>query len=150
MFRERKYRHLFGETGSVLTGASLLLFMVVSAGAFSQTSDYSLKSPDHEFAMEVSRGEYGIEIAILFTKASQFEYVTIEKSGDSQNNFGQCKYIKFNESANDSVIIVKRDTYPLTASEDVYYRVKTITKDGVSRVYPAVRLPGLHDLKKRE
>lgn len=115
---------------------------------FSQGNDYFLKSADHEFAMEVSRGEKGIDIALMFSKASQYEYVMIEKSADAQNGFSQCKYIKFNDSANDSVVIVKRDTYPLTGSEDVFYRVKTITKEGVSRAYPAVRLPAIRDDKK--
>ncbi len=128
---------------------SIVFLLVASAHfSFSQNNDYFLKSSDNEVAIEVSRGAEGIEIALLFTRASQFEFVTIEKSADAQNNFSQCKYIKFNESANDSVVIVKRDVYPLNASEDVYYRVKTITKEGVSRVYPAVRLPGLHDTKK--
>lgn len=130
---------------------STFFLLIASAyPSFSQNNDYFLKSSDNEVAIEVSRGAEGIEIALLFTKASQFEYVTIEKSADSQNNFSQCKYIKFNESANDSVVIVKRDVYPLNASDDVYYRVKTITKEGVSRVYPAVRLPGLHDTKKQK
>lgn len=131
----------------VLKISFIFLFMISAVGAFSQNNDYFLKSSDNEVAIEVSRGDGGIDIAVVFTKASQFEYVMIEKSADSQNGFSQCKYIKFNESANDSVTIVKRDVYPLNASDDVYYRIKTITKDGVSRVYPSVRLPGLHDRK---
>jgi len=74
--------------------------------------------------------------------------ISIEKSADALNGFSQCKYIKFNESANDSVLIIKRDVYPLAASEDVYYRVKTVTKEGVSRAYPPVRLPALNSKKK--
>jgi len=115
---------------------------------FSQSNDYFLKSSDAEFAMEVSRGDKGIDIALLLSKASQFDFVTIEKSADSQTGFSQCKYIKFNESANDSVVIVKRDVYPLTSADDVYYRLKTVTKEGVTRVYPAVRLPALHEDRK--
>jgi hypothetical protein len=45
-------------------------------------------------------------------------------------------------------LIIKRDVYPLAASEDVYYRVKTVTKEGVTRAYPPVRLPALRDEKK--
>ena len=125
---------------------SMLLF--VSPFLFSQSSDYFFHSSDNEVAMELSRSELGINIALLFFKASQFEYVLIEKSADAQNSFSQCKYIKFNESANDSVVIVKRDVYPLTSNEDVYYRVKTVTKEGVTRIYPPVRLPGLKEAKK--
>ena len=121
------------------------LFLLFSAAGFSQSSDYFFHSADSEVAMELSRTELGINIALLFSKASQFEYVLIEKSADAQNSFSQCKYIKFNESANDSVVIVKRDVYPLSSSSDVYYRIKIITKEGITRIYPSVRLPGLRE-----
>jgi len=124
--------------------AILVIFALCPVVIFSQDNDYSLKSSDGELGMTVSRSEEGIEIALMFSHATQFEYVVIERSSDAMNNFSQIKYIKFNESANDEVVIVKRDTYPLSTSDDVYYRVKTITKEGVSRVYPSVRLPGLH------
>ncbi len=124
------------------------LLLVTFSSAFSQSSDYQLKSSDTEFAMQLFRESDGIDISLLFTKASQFEYVSIEKSAAAQNGFSQCKYIKFNESANDSVLIIKRDLYPLAASEDVYYRVKTVTKEGVTRTYPPVRLPALNSEKK--
>lgn len=129
-----------------------IFIAVLSVGipvlGFSQT-DYFSKSADNEVALEVSRGDTGIHIALLFTKASQFEFVVIERSSNAMTNFSQIKYIKFNDSANDSVVIVKRDTYPLMAAEDVYYRVKTITKEGVTRTYPPARLPAISDDKKR-
>ncbi len=146
MCKEKVYKNTFFFFQILIVA----LFTFSSSIVFSQSSDYFLKSTDQELAIEVSRSNNGIEIAIFLTKASQFEYVLIEKSADPQNGFSQCKYIKFNESANDSVVIVKRDVYPLTASEDVYYRVKTITKDGASRVYPSVRLPGLHGTKNEQ
>ncbi len=132
----------------IFSVAALLLFTFSSA--FSQSADYKLSSSDNEFSMQLFRESDGVDISLLFTKASQFEYISIEKSADAQNGFSQCKYIKFNESANDSVLIIKRDVYPLAASEDVYYRVKTVTKEGVTRAYPPVRLPALRDEKKRQ
>lgn len=119
----------------------ILLFPTIGVA---QNIDYMLKSSDNEIGMSVSREKEGIEIALMFTHASQYEYVVVERSGDALNNFSQIKYIKFNDSANDSVVIVKRDLYPQTVSNDLYYRVKTISKEGISRVYPSVRLPGLH------
>lgn len=127
-----------------LVGSELLF----ASKAAAQSTDFMLKSPDNEIGMSVSREKDGIEIALMFTHASQYEYVVVERSGDALNNFSQIKYIKFNESANDSVVIVKRDLYPQTLSSDVYYRVKTISKEGISRVYPSVRLPGLHSTGK--
>lgn len=125
------------------------LLLTVADKVQAQSNDYFSKSPDNEVALEVSRGAEGIEIALLFTKASQFEFVVIERSSEAINNFSQIKYIKFNDSAKDSVVIVKRDTYPLMAAEDVYYRVKTITKEGVTRTYPSARLPAIKDDRKK-
>jgi hypothetical protein len=127
----------------------LIILFLLPFNPFAQANDYMMKSADNEVGMEVSRNDKGVDIALFFSRASQFEYVAIEKSGDAQNNFSQCKYIKFNESANDSVVIVKRDTYPYSSTEDVFYRLKTITKDGVSRIYPSVRLPGIKEAKPR-
>lgn len=115
---------------------------------FSQATDYFMKSSDDELAIEVSRGEQSVTIALYFTKASQYESVLIERSDNQQLNFSQCKYIKFNNSANDTVVLSKKDTYPMPFANDIYYRVKTITKDGVTRIYPSVRLPGVQNVKK--
>jgi hypothetical protein len=35
---------------------------------------------------------------------------------------------------------MKTDKYPLPASMDAYYRIKTVTKDGITRTYPSVAL----------
>ncbi len=134
---------------ALISSLFIALITILPCEAKSQNNDYFAKSPDNEVALEVSRGEQGIEIALLFTKASQFEYVVIERSNNAQNNFSQCKYIKFNDSASDSVVIVKRDNYPLAASEDVYYRVKTITREGVTRIYSAARLPAIAEDRKK-
>ncbi len=127
----------------------LILFWGVAgiSGLFSQSTDYFMKSGDDELAIEVTRGKQCVDIALFFTKASQYESVLIERSDNQQLNFSQCKYIKFNDSASDTVVLSKRDSYPMPFVNDIYYRVKTITKDGVTRIYPSVRLPGVQNLK---
>lgn len=141
------YRALIISSFRYLTIIVLLITSIYHIHA--QSSDYSFKSADEQVAMEVSRNAGNIDITLMFSKASDFEYVMIERSADSKNGFSQCKYIKFNESANDSVVIVKRDNYPLGAAADVFYRIKTVTKEGITRTYPAVRLPALHALKEQ-
>ncbi len=131
--------------------AWLLVFCCCAVGfntVFSQAPDFFLKSADDELAIEVSRGEQSVTIALYFIKASQYESVLIERSDNQQLNFSQCKYIKFNDSANDTVVLSKKDTYPMPFANDIYYRVKTITKDGVTRIYPSVRLPGVQNVKQ--
>ena len=116
----------------------LLLAMPV----FSQFIDYTLVSSDNELGMELSRAKYGINITLLLYHASAFEFVSIEKSAEQNSGFRQCKYIALNGTANDSIVIVQRDIYPLVYSQDVFYRVKTVSREGVTRIYPPVRMPG--------
>lgn len=120
---------------------SFVIFISTNA----QTTDFFLKSPDGELAIELSREQQSVNIALFISNAQQFESVSIERSLDSQNNFGQCKFIQFNQSAQPNVVIVKKDAFPLTSVDEVYYRVKTISTDGVTRIYPSVRLPGIRE-----
>lgn len=124
----------------------LLLVAVVAGNALQAQNDYFFKSADGELAMELSRQQQSVTIALFITNASQFEQITIERSLDGLNNFGQCKYIKFNQSAQTNVVIVKKDEYPLSTIDDTYYRVKTVSTEGITRIYPAVRLPGIRDI----
>lgn len=125
----------------------LLLILFAGVNVFSQT-DYFLRSSDDEIVIELTREQQTINIALFLFKASKFEFVSIERSLDAQNNFSQCKYIKFNESAQDSVVIVKKDLYPQSNTDAVFYRVKTVTRDGATRIYPSVRLPAISEVSE--
>lgn len=128
-----------------LTGLVFLLLNTVAA--VGQSPDYFLKTSDGELAMELSRGSQSINIALFFFKASELEQVIIERSLDSQKNFNQCSYVSFNESAKDSTVIVKKDIYPISVAGSVFYRVKVVNREGITRTYPSVRLPGIAEAK---
>jgi len=93
--------------------------------------------------MQLSRVEYKVMVALYFTRASQFAYVSIERSMEEKRGFRQCKYIQLGAGVNDSIVLVEHDKYAIPASEDAFYRLKTISIEGVIRTYPPVRLPGL-------
>lgn len=46
--------------------------------------------------------------------------------------------------------IVRIDNYPQPAAVDTYYRLRITSKDGVSRVYPAVKLLAVNDLQRKK
>jgi hypothetical protein len=120
-----------------------VLFCLITLCGWGQVSDYSVKSIDGEFNMDLSRNGYMVSVSITLTHATQFAYVSLERSPLENANFTQCKYIGLREVVSDSVQIKELDKYPLAATQDVFYRVKTITKEGISRTYPPVRLPAL-------
>lgn len=119
----------------------------VSVCAKAQTPDYFLHTSDGALALELSRGDKVINIAMMFFKASELDYVVVERSLDSQVQFNQCGYVKFNDSAKDTVVMVKKDFYPISTVGAVFYRVKAVSKEGATRIYPSVRLPALTALK---
>lgn len=132
----------------LLRNSNFMMLLLCSFASFAQSSDYFLKSSDEEMTIEVSQGKLNVNIKLTFFSASKYDYVVIERSDGSQSSFSQCKYIKFNDNTGDSVVISKTDDYPLTLARDVYYRVRTFTKEGASRIYPSVRLPGIRSENK--
>lgn len=99
-------------------------------------------------AIELSQGRLNVNIKLSFSAASKYDYLIIERSDGSQSGFSQCKYLKFENNTPDSVVISKTDEYPVTMARDVFYRVRTFTKEGASRIYPSVRLPGIRSENK--
>jgi len=95
---------------------------------------------DGEFTMEVSRDNQEVKILMHFRDASQYSYVLVEKTDEIKNEFRQCAYIDIDEEKTKDGIIEKRDRYPRMYNAS-YYRLRTVTKEGIERTYPAVRLP---------
>jgi hypothetical protein len=113
------------------------LFAAVIAG---NPNNYSFKSTDEEVALELQRGKGEVLIHLLVKDISQYDHILIERSADSPNYFAQCKYISCADEKTDNGYLLKVDKFPMPGSKDVFYRIKTVTKDGIARAYPAVQL----------
>lgn len=127
-----------------LTIITLLVFFAGCSFAGSNNgttqANYAFKSMDGEVSFEVERVSSEVKMHILIKDLSQLHHILIERSGDGGISFGQCKYISCDEENAKDGYLLKTDKYPLPASKDCYYRIKTVTKDGVTRAYPAVTL----------
>jgi hypothetical protein len=76
---------------------------------------------------------------------ADLEQVIIERSGSTMQNFTACKTIDMaSQKIVDGDYIKNSDRFPLPANIDVYYRVKTVAKDGVTKTYAPVQLTALH------
>lgn len=93
--------------------------------------------------MNVARGTGEVKLNILIKDLSQYDHILIERSAENPNYFGKCKYISCADLKADNGRLVQSDKYPYSATKDVYYRIKTVTKDGVERAYPAVLLAAI-------
>lgn len=119
---------------------TFLFLLVCSICSKAQTEDYKLSSSDGEFAMEVSRENKAVKVSLHFTEARKYSHLFIEKSDDLKSEFRQCAYIDLREDAKSDGLVEKKDEYPRIYSAS-YYRIRTVTTEGIERTYPAVRLP---------
>ena len=107
----------------------------------SANANYSFKSGDDEIALEVERSKTEILLHLLVKDLSQYDYVAIERSPETPDNFAKCKYISGSDTLSRGSYMLEVDRYPYAACKNVYYRIKTVTRDGIERAYPAVFLP---------
>jgi hypothetical protein len=129
----------------VLPFAKMLLtgLLLNASTAYCQYTNYTYVSADQSVGMELSRNENAIDITVLFNNAEQIGHISIEKSAQAGSGYTQCRFIAVGDPAYDNMIIVRQtDVAPGDYRQDVFYRVKTFGKDGITHVYPAVRFPG--------
>ena len=105
----------------------------------------SFKSVDEAVALEVHRGSGDVKLLIDVKDVKQYDHIIIERSAENPNYFGKCKYIDVADLKLVNGKISEADKYPYAATKNVYYRIKTVTNDGVERAYPAVLLEALKD-----
>ncbi|MCS6819764.1 MAG: hypothetical protein RMJ53_03720 [Chitinophagales bacterium] len=97
------------------------------------------KDPDAEVALELERGKGEVILHILAQDIAQYDHIIIERSGTGGEFYSQVKYIQVDGvNAIDGNYLLSADKYPLPASVDAHYRIKTVTKDGITRTYPSV------------
>lgn len=129
----------------ILTFAAALMvgFFPVLANGPAENNNYSFNSVDEEVAMGVERGTGEVKLQLLVKDLAQYDHIIIERSAETPNYFGKCKYISCADVKSVDGKMQQLDKYPYSATKDVYYRIKTVTKDGVERAYPAVLLSAI-------
>lgn len=99
------------------------------------TTKSTYQSPDERVAIDIQRGKGDVQLHIQLAEAAQYDQLIIERSTDALNYFASCKQLSASQIKADNVQVDKYAT-----SKDVYYRIKTVSKEGVTRAYPAILL----------
>jgi hypothetical protein len=120
-----------------------VILLACNLFAKSQTATYSFVPADSAFVMEVSRSKNEVIISIAFNDSLVFDNVSIEREPSFSQNFSQCGYFDYADLKKKGRHLVKKDLYPFPASNDVLYRLKFTTVEGVIRTYPPVMLPAV-------
>lgn len=118
--------------------SAVSVFAVFANGEIQKSS--SFKSSDEEVALDVQRVTGEVKLHLIVKNISQYDHIVIERSAETPDYFGKCKYISSADIKTESIDVVQVDRYPYAANKDVYYRIKTVTKNGIERAYPAVLL----------
>src|SRR5947208_3561903 len=104
-------------------------------GAQMEGLNGSMKSVDEEVALEVHRGTGEVKLAVYVKDLAAYHHLIVERSAESPNYFGKCKYILCADAkVGTDGTIAESDKYPYAATKNVYYRIKTVTNDGIERV----------------
>ena len=119
----------------------LIGFPTVFAGVPAEINN-SFASPDDQFKLEAKRTSGEIKLHLNIKDMSLFEYVIIERSAESADEFGRCKYISCGGKAQAGEFS-EVDRFPYETS--VYYRIKAVAKDGTEIAYPAVKLAAIEE-----
>lgn len=136
-------------TTTFLSPKNILLLLMLMAfalpfGLQAQDDESTLNSSDDVFYMQVNRVITKVKITLFIKTPAEVAEISIERSDISGNSWGQCKYIEMtNVNAQDTIVSI--DNYPQPASVDVFYRLRLTSKDGITRVYPAVKLLAVND-----
>lgn len=123
-----------------LTALVTLGFTSTFANGKEEIAAGNYYSTDEEVAMSVKRISGEVKLDIMVRDMSQYDHILVERSAENPNYFGKCKYISCADTKTENGRLSQADRFPYSAAKDVYYRIKTVTKDGVERAYPAVLL----------
>ena len=95
----------------------------------------------NDVSLEVERIDANVMVYLFSQNMKNVDMIYVEKSKDPTNGFTRCKTIKVAD------LLVKSKNYinvvddnPLSANNDCYYRIRTVTAEGATKIYPAVVL----------
>jgi predicted membrane-bound dolichyl-phosphate-mannose-protein mannosyltransferase len=144
---------------SKITLAFIASFIAISMQAQQPATDSYLqkvnKDVPHKFAaiktgatLEVIREQNNVvKIYMLIDDIEQYDLILVERSDEQQKNFSQCKEIKVIKGKYPNNYIELTDQYPLSPKMTNVYRLKTITSEGIMRMYPPVPIVNASDEK---
>ena len=118
----------------------LSISMCMLSFAAKAQADNIFISSDSDVIMKVVREKGEIVLYMSFGDSLSFSSLTIERKADFDVNFSQCKYISYDDAKAKNMQLIRKDTYPYPGNTDVWYRLKLLTKEGIIRIYPPIRL----------
>ena len=131
----------------------LLYFSYISIAVLvSSSSTYATSAPveKHEFKSTEREINFDIEraqgeIALFFQSDvfGSYDEIIVERSFSDVSGFSACKTIEVSQTKIVDGYYKTSDKYPMAGQKDCYYRIKTVSKEGVIKTFPPVLLSAL-------
>ena len=90
--------------------------------------------------LEVVREPTQVKIYMFIDDIEQYDQIMVERSDELQNTFSQCKVVQVVKGKYKNNYVELVDRYPVSSKMSNQYRIKTITADGIMRMYPPVEM----------
>lgn len=103
-----------------------------------KTLPHKFKAINVGATLEAVRDQEVVKLYILIDDIEQYDQVLIERSDELGTNFSQCKLIIVERAKYSNNYVELIDKYPVSTKMATMYRIKTITPDGIIRMYPPV------------
>jgi hypothetical protein len=88
--------------------------------------------------IEVVRNPQVVKLYVLVDDIEQYDQILIERSDELGTNFSQCKQVTIKKGKYPNNYIELTDHYPVSSKMSNLYRIKTISSEGIIRMYSAV------------
>ena len=134
--------------------ALLLIGVAMHAQPAESALDKINKILPHKFkelrtgaTLEVIREQKVVKIYMLIDDIDQYDQILVERSDEQQLNFSQCKVIQVTKGKYKNNYVELVDQYPLSPKMSNLYRIKTVTPEGIMRMYAPVPIVRAEDVK---
>jgi hypothetical protein len=129
-------------TKNALTLGAVAMSTVTYA-ATSNTEKHEFKSSSYEVNIDLERGRGEVLVHLQSAYFKEYEQIIIERSGDGTGAYTTCKTINLADVKLAGDYYKTTDRFPLSAQADSYYRIKTISKEGINKTYPPVAIAAI-------
>ncbi|MCW3128002.1 MAG: hypothetical protein JWO03_3660 [Bacteroidetes bacterium] len=101
--------------------------------------------------LEVERIGGEVVLHLYSQSMRNVDMIYVERSSDPTNGFSRCKTVKVSDFLVKSKnYIGVSDANPTSSNIDIYYRIRTVTSKGETKIYPAVDLAPLYQVEPQE
>lgn len=104
---------------------------------------HEFKSTDREVNFDIERKSGEVELYFQSSAFKDYDEILVERSGADNGSYSVCKTIEVSQVKIAGDYYKTADKYPMTAQKDCYYRIKTISKEGIMKTFPPVLLSAL-------